>query len=107
MTAVDSKPADLPCRTLSILCSKLGVTLDEVSLYLENFKRLENKSVDWLRPKIEEEERLSKMVGHARGVNSTESVLQMRKIYSLILVRSKQLSKQQNTKLAKLTELGN
>jgi len=89
LVLVDTKPADLPCRTLSVLCTKMGVTLivgfslDETSSYLENFKRLENKSIDWLRPKIEEEERLSKMVGHARGANSTDARNLMHKFGSV------------------------
>jgi len=76
---VDTSPADLPCRNLSVLCTRLGVSLvlgfsqTEVVNYIENFKILEKKSVDSLRPTLEEGDRLSKMLSHARGVNSTDA----------------------------------
>ena len=76
---VDTSPADLPCRNLSVLCTRLGVSLvlgftqTEVVNYIENFKILEKKSVDSLRPTLEEGDRLAKMLSHARGVNSTDA----------------------------------
>jgi len=76
---VDTAPADLPCRNLSVLCTRLRVSLvlgfsqTEVVNYIENFKILEKKSVDSLRPTLEEGDRLAKMLSHARGVNSTDA----------------------------------
>jgi len=79
LLSVDSEGPDLASRYLSILCTKLDITFmvgfgqSECAQYITNFKRLEHKSVDWLRPKTDETNRLARVLGCARGVNSTDA----------------------------------
>ena len=67
--SVDSEGPDLASRYLSILCTKLDITFmvgfgqSECAQYITNFKRLEHKSVDWLRPKTDETNRLARVLG--------------------------------------------
>ena len=83
LLAVDTTSPDLAARHLSVLCTKLNCTLlvgfgqAECAQYIVNFKRLEHKPVDWLRPKTDESNRHAKVLGAARGVNSTDAATLM------------------------------
>ena len=80
LLVVDTTAADLAARHLSVLCTKLSCTLlvafsqSEAAQYIVNFKRVEHKPVDWLRPKLTaDSNRHAKVLSHARGVNSTDA----------------------------------
>ena len=86
---VDTTSPDLAARHLSVQCTKLNCTLlvgfgqAECAQYIVNFKRLEHKSVDWLRPKTDESNRVAKVLGAARGVNTTDAATLMAKFGTL------------------------
>ena len=69
LISVDSEGPDLASRYLSVLCTKLDITFmvgfgqSECAQYITNFKRFEHKSVDWLRPKTDETNRLARVLG--------------------------------------------
>lgn len=77
LVLVDQSNADIAARNLSILCTKLDLSLvmafnqNEAAKYLETLKIFAKKGPEILKPTFEESERISKFLSVSKSVNST------------------------------------
>ena len=74
---IDAANAEEAARTLSVLSVQIGFTLliafslQEAATHIENFKRFANKGPDSLKQKFDETDRITKLLTHADGFNSS------------------------------------
>jgi DNA excision repair protein ERCC-1 len=77
LVLVDQTNGDIACRNLSVLCTKLKLSLvlafnlGEAAKYVETLKIYAKKGPEALKPKFEESERTHKMFAVTKSVNNT------------------------------------